>query len=154
MSPIPTQKVLAKKIKQKTPLELVTPVVLKPITYTDHVPEVLKYHSSTSKTIHHPKPNVAPIKNPPTNPNVFRSSFNCAFESFLNKPSNSTTLFSFSVSLSVYFFFTSIFDRSISTSHVSTGQPESAALNSSIKHNLRRQKITKENEDKGRKATD
>lgn len=71
-----------------------------------------------------------------------------------NKPSNSTTLFSFSVSLSVYFFFTSIFDRSISTSHVSTGQPESAALNSSIKHNLRRQKITKENEDKGRKATD
>lgn len=84
MSPIPSHKVLAQKIKEEK--EKSVPAMLKPIVYANHVPEVMKYHSTASKTIIHPKTNVCPTISSASKSNAFSSNFNGAFESFLNKP--------------------------------------------------------------------
>ena len=76
-----------RKIKKEFKVEKSPPVILKPIIYSDSVPDILKYHSTPSKAIQHPKPpsksdvNVSPVQTKSNSADFFG-----AFESFLNKP--------------------------------------------------------------------
>lgn len=63
------------------------PIVLKPIKYEDSVPDVLKYHSNTVKTILHPQTTVIPTNSLTNKLNSSKQNFNNAFEVFINKPS-------------------------------------------------------------------